>query len=233
MSKIIKVVLLSLVFTLLSACGGGSGDGSNSATYPFRNAFIASLVTESEQFFSLSGSIEGSPPFGSGRVFNSTLSNTPFLATPAQRKLHHRTGSFTVNGAEFSIDQRDYLYYDFNFNYLGQIGLDDFLIVTGSSFLPATVQVGDSGVLYTGNKYLNSSFNTQIGTQSAVFSVDENSDRTFSDSVLLTIEITDYDLLGDVITSTTNLYYLTADERMLPINSVFESETKLITTTYQ
>lgn len=229
MSKIVKVALLSLVFTLLSACGGGGGGGGNSPDYPFRNAFIASLVTTSQHNFSLSGNINGSPLTGSGSVVDAALVNGAFLGAASQMQISTTTGSFTVNGAGFPINQTDFSFYDFNFNYLGHIG-SDFLIVSGSTFLPVTVQFGDSGVLYTGNLYTDSTFTTQIGTQSAVFSVDDDSR---SDRALLTIEKTNYDLFGNVVTTTTNLYFLTLDGRLLPINSVFESATELITTSFQ
>ena len=232
MSKIVKVALLSLVFTLLSACGGVSvsDGGGNSTAYPFRNAFIGSLVTTSVNNVALSGYIGGSWVTGSARVVNNALVNGTFLlGMPSQLQTKTTTGSFTINGVPFPMNETEFSYYDYNYNYLGQIG-PDFLIVSGPTFLPSTVQFGDSGVLYEGSTYADAQFSRQIGTQSAVFSVDP--DR-YSDRALLTIEITNYDLFGNIVEILTNSYYLTLDGRLLPISSLGESGPDFLDINYQ
>lgn len=213
MKKNLKRILPVLLASVLLACGGGGGGGgsSGSATpapaplsyiFLFYKAWVDSVKTAANQSFVLSGATNTYPVTGSGTITNTDLRNSylPYFGTFGFTATESLTGTALVNNTSVPLNTSDLNYYDALYRPLGSIG-DTNLLVTGNANIPLGVQIGDTGTIYTGTTYADSSFVTQIGTQTVTYSV--AADPTSSTHALVTTTIVSKDLTG-LVTATTN-----------------------------
>jgi len=190
---------------VLASCGGG-GSSAPATTYPLQAAWISSLTTASTRNFTVSGTDNTYTATGSGTDAEAAITAGTFRGTSCQQQVETVTGSVTINSTSTSLNATNTSYYDSNYNYLGQIGAGEYLIVDNGSWnLPTTVTVGSSGTIYTGKTYQDNTFATQIGTETGTYSI---STDTVANSALATLVITQRDLTGAVTQTTTEQIHI-------------------------
>ena len=232
MLKLIKILTAASALALMTACGGGGGGSSAPATtYPFQAAWISSLTTASNRNFTVSGTANTYTATGSGTDAQAAITAGTFRGTSCQQQVETVTGSVTVNSTTNSLNATNTSFYDSNYNYLGQIGSSEYLIVDNGSWnLPATVTVGSSGTIYTGKTYRDNTFATQIGTETGTYSI---SNDTVANSALATLVITNYDLTGTVTSTDTEMIHVYTNGTSSNINANSVSGNINLTITYQ
>ena len=212
--KLLSPVMLTLFLSfLLSACGGGGGGGGSSSTpapapippvsylFLFNKAWTDSIKTAANQSFTLTGTTNTYPVTGSGTITNTALSSVIiFNRYPAYSADETLTGTATVRGIVVPLNSADTNYYDLIYRPVGSTG-DTNMLVDGNANIPITVQIGDSGTIYSGKTYSDSNFTTQIGTQTVTYAV--AADPSSSVYALITTTIVSKDLTG-LVTSTSN-----------------------------
>ena len=149
----------------------------------------------------MTGTTNTYPVTGSGTITNTALSSVIiFNRYPAYSADETLTGTATVRGIVVPLNSADTNYYDLIYRPVGSTG-DTNMLVDGNANIPITVQIGDSGTIYSGKTYSDSNFTTQIGTQTVTYAV--AADPSSSVYALITTTIVSKDLTG-LVTSTSN-----------------------------
>ncbi len=192
MLKTIKTIAAVSALALMTACGGGGGGGGAAApvastdTFPL-TTILANSLQSSSNTFTISGTSSGSVIAGSGTVTRGSLSAGTFEGLAAQQRTTSVTGSFTVNGTSYALNNSAVDWFDSNNVPVGESGGDDYIVVTGTPTIPATVRVNDTGTLYTANRYSNSTKSVLRGTETVTYVVEADT-ATTALLTLITIE---------------------------------------------
>ncbi len=201
-----KILRLSRLFLILFSCGfvigcGGGGGGpatpvASTDTFPLAIIFANSLQSSSSPF-SISGSVNGVSVSGSGTVTRGSLRSGTFEGVTAQQRTVTATGSFSVNGISYSLNNSSVDWFDPNYLPLGETGGADYVVVTGVPVIPANVRVNDTGTLYTANRYSSSAKTLLRGTETVTYVVEADTAST----ALLTLITTEKDNFNSTIST--------------------------------
>jgi hypothetical protein len=176
MLKAIKTVAVIGTLALMTACGGGGGGGAaapvaSTEAFPFTTAIANFVTTSSSNNYSITGTVNGVAVTGSGTVTFGNVSSGTFEGAAAQQRTTTATGSITVSGTTVPLNSSSVDWFDSNNVPLGESGGDDYIVVTGTPTIPATVRVNDTGSLYTANRYADSTKAALRGTLTVTYVV--------------------------------------------------------------
>lgn len=193
MLKMIKTLVAVSTLALMTACGGGGGGGSSGPvastdTFPL-TTILANSLQSSSNSFTVSGTSSGTAITGSGSATRGSLSAGTFEGAAAQQRTTTVTGSITANGTTVPLNSSSVSWVDSNNVPLGESGGTDYIVVTGTPTIPATVRVNDTGTLYTANRYSNSTKSVLRGTLTVTYVVEADTAST----ALLTLIRTEKD----------------------------------------
>lgn len=217
---------------LLAACGGGGGGEAapvaSTETFQLRTAYVNHVNDTQTRSAQLSGRINGVDVTGRATLSAGALTNTTFEGLPALAKTSTVAGTLTVNGAAVPITVTTTTYVDAAYNPLGEADGDEYQVVSGTVAIPATGKVGDSGVWYTAERYVDSGKSSRLGTLTVSYALEADTATT----ALLRIVGTDRDTGGNTTTTTTARYRLTPAGALTPISEVSSDSTGTLTATY-
>ncbi len=193
MLKTIKTLAAVWAMALMTACGGGGGGGTatpvaSTDTFPL-TTILANSLQSSSNTFTISGTSSGATIAGSGTITRGSLSAGAFEGVAAQQRTTTVTGSFTLNGTSYALNTSIVDWFDSNNIPVGESGGTDYVVVTGTPTVPATVRVNDTGTLYTANRYSNSTKSVLRGTETVTYVVEADTAST----ALLTLIVTEKD----------------------------------------
>lgn len=186
MQKIIHWITLACLTTLLAACGGGGGGGGGAAsnavastdTFQVRTAWVNYYTDAGTHPLTVSGTSSGHAYSGTGSTITSGPTYGTQFYSQCQGSLCYFASTsvnatIAVAGQTTSISGSGTLYADSNYNPVGSSNSSEYVLVQGSASIPATGKVGDSGVLYTANRYSVSgpSGSQLIGTQTMSYAL--------------------------------------------------------------
>jgi hypothetical protein len=192
------------VMLLLTACGGGGGDGMTAAPGPISVNFTTALGTMVTMGLSanvtLSGTVSGAAVTGTGTYVLTPVSNNPpvlFAGSPANGLT--LTGNFqaTAAGQAITISSTVTDYYEpATHRYMGEQQNNpppgnEFDIASPPLSFPGTVQSGDSGTLGTVMRYTNSTQSSPLGTITVSYLV--KADAANSNALIIELITKTYD----------------------------------------
>jgi len=195
MKKSLVVALSVSGLLFLTACGGGDNDVSTAINapveYQLRTAYLNQLTMLSgSRKFKLTGSFVengfSETINGEGTEDIGAMAATTFEGKSAQKKTTITRGFAVVaNNRNVTLDSVEDVYFDTNYNPLGQIGneyVDEngslYTVVTSSTPIPATARVNDSGSLSSSNRYSSTSRTKLLGTYNVSYIVQEDTAST-------------------------------------------------------
>ncbi len=191
MLKMIKILVAVSAMALMTACGGGGGAATPVAstdTFPL-TTILANSLQSSSNTFAIRGTSSEATIAGSGTVTRGSLNAGTFEGVAAQQRTTTITGSFTVNGTSYALNASTVDWFDSKNVPVGESGGTDYVVVTGTPTVPATVRVNDTGTLYTANRYSNSTKSVLRGTETVTYVVEADTAST----ALLTLIVTEKD----------------------------------------
>lgn len=212
----VKTLVALSTSALLVACGGGGGSSGGSSgpvvstdTFQLKTAYNNILWNTSPSSFTLSGSVIAAGSTyqvsGSGTVSRGSLLSSSFEGKPGYSKYYSTSGTVTVNGVTRPANASYTDYVDLNYVPLGMSGSSEYMVVTSANQVPVTAKVNDSGTWYQGNRYLNSSKITLLGTRVVSYAMLPDTANT----AILSVVITDKDKQGKTTYTDTNRYRMT------------------------
>lgn len=208
MRKIIHWISLACFTTLLAACGGGGGGTSavaSTETFQLRAAWVNYYTDAGSHPFTVNGSSSGYAYSGTGSVATSGANAALFQGVNCFYATTSLGATITVAGQTTQISGSGTLYADYNYNPLGSSNANEYVVVQGTATIPATGKVGDSGVLYTANRYSDVSMAIQTGTQTMSYTLAADTATT----ALLRISIVNKNLSGGTDSTETLTFRIT------------------------
>ena len=177
----IKYVVAAASVALMTACGGGGGGSSgpvaSTSTFNVLAAYVSTFTSPSVNNFNISGSSGSTSVSGSGTATIGNVSSGTFEGQSALQRTTTVTGSFTVNGTSYPLNSSQVSWTDSNYVPLGSVD-NEYTVITGTPTLPTAVRVGDTGPVYTANRYTNSSKTTLLGTVTSTYVVEADTAST-------------------------------------------------------
>ncbi len=183
MRKWISIALVCLVAVFSSGCGDGTGTGSraetsqylaSTETFNLRSAWINFLQRPRALVVDATGQQGGAPYTSRSVSYQSPL----FITTFEGRQVWGQIATTEINasrsGGAVTGVLSSVVYYDGNFNYLGDSG-DAYSVADSSLSLPDSVRVGDRGLLYTATIYADASKTNVLGTERMTYVIEPDS----------------------------------------------------------
>jgi hypothetical protein len=227
-------VFVSLVFCL-TGCGGGSGSTpiattpvASTETYQLKTALANQASNSRSLPYTISGTSSGTSVSGSGTITQSSLMNATFEGETVLQKVTTDTVSLVVNGVTSPMASTSTNYMDSNYIPKGSSSTNEYDVVTGSVNIPATIRVNDTGIMYTTNRYTDSTKKSSLGTYVTSFVLQPDSAST----ALLKIISTQQNTSGVVTSIRTDNYRMTPAGALTHISKSGVGDTISITFTY-
>lgn len=223
--------LAMIMAVLLAACGGGgSSDGPvvSTATFQTRTALSNSTQDTRSSPFQVTGTISGINVAGSGIVTESPVTSTTFEGKSALRKLTNTTMELTRSGQSIPLSWSSASYFDSNYNPMGYVSDDAYVVMSNNVTIPNTARVNDTGVLYTASIYLDSSKTTLLGTETASYVLAPDTAST----ALLKITTIEKDTSGNTVSTSTAAYRITPAGDITLISEKFLSDGDVLNFAY-
>ncbi len=211
-----------LLAILVSACGGGGGGGGAAVAVPVVSAssfsmpaVLADQVNNGyTQNFSISGTqVVGGTTFnvtGTGTITVAPASNAVFEGQVALQNSSTTTVTLTVNGITAPpVTETSQSFSTTSYAPLGMSN-GEYWVVQGVPVIPATVKVGDTGVIGTYTRYTDNTKTSVLGTAQASYVVEADTATSAVINLILrefdnasVVELTDQirwriDTLGNV-----------------------------------
>ena len=168
MLKKLKYAAAVATLSLLAACGGGGGGSSgpvtSTETFQVRTALTNYLTNTATYTGTISGTYSSNPVTGTMVVTQGSLGAGTFEGQSALSKATTATGNIIVNGTNVPSAVTTTMFFNSNYVPLGESGGTDYEVVTGAVTIPTTARVGDTGNLYSVNRYSSSSKTLLRGT---------------------------------------------------------------------
>ena len=184
-----KLLTATVLFSLLSACGGGGGGVSGPVasveSFSLAKLWANMLTTPSTNNVTISGTINGAPVTGSGTNTISGLSAGTFEGMPAQQQTQKIASSLVTNGQTIPVNESITTWVDSNNTPKGESGGDDYIVVTALGNLPTAARINDTGTAYTANRYANSTKAVLRGTRTVSYLVEADTATTALVSMII------------------------------------------------
>lgn len=223
--------MTSLLMVGLSGCGGGGGGGGGSSgpvastlSFPLQSAYKALVASGRSKSLTVSitavsGTTVSGPCSGTGSVVvapattPATFEGKPALSavTTLTLTMSASPGCNAVTTATTST-----AYYDSNYAALGSnvVGGDYGVFLTPLS-VPASVKVGDTGIVGTETLYTNSTKATGKGTSTLSYLIEPDTSTTAIADLIATTS----DAAGKLAATEQDRYQLTAVGALTPISA--------------
>lgn len=164
-----SALVLGLLVALLCGCGGGGGGddapGQDSTdTFALWSAYANFVQRSATDTASIGGNHGAVPVTGSASVTTGKLTSTSFEGNTAYGQTTVVAGTLTANGQTLPLASTSDDLYDASYRRLGAASSGAYDVVTAFTPFPATAKVGDTGRLYTANRYTDTSKGTLLGT---------------------------------------------------------------------
>ena len=200
MIRRIKLLLVFGAMTLITACGGGSSETTTTSTVASTESFmlkaaIANALQAGANNITINGFMSGTAITGSGTVTRGTLSSGTFEGASLFQQTTTSTIKITVSGVTVPFNDTTVEWYDSNYIPIGDSDGDEYTVVNGTPIIPTTVKVNDTGILYTANRYSDSTKTTLLGNSSVSYVVQADTATT----ALLKFINKETDTNGDII----------------------------------
>ena len=229
-----KLLTVTAVFSLMSACGGGGGgvSGPVASTESFNLATVWAnlLTTPSTNNVTISGTFNSGvdPVTGSGTISYSNLSAGTFEGKPLQKQTQTNAISLVSKGQTIPINETFATWVDSNYTPNGESGGDDYVVVSALGTLPSAARINDTGNLYTANRYADSTKAVLRGTRTATYVIEADTASTALVSLILEEKNT-----SNVTTSKSTLQLrITPTGAFTRIKETFVSTTVSLIVTY-
>jgi hypothetical protein len=162
--------------SFLASCGGGDGDnGASTRTYELHAAWVNYVTDSGTKAFTLTGMSPaiavGTEFTGSGTATFGQLDSATFESQPALTKAIAATGLIYATGHTVPYDSRSRLYFDSNYLPVGAVSTGAYTVVTSAATIPQTAKVDDTGPVYTGTTYADSTKTTIVSTSRGTYAV--------------------------------------------------------------
>jgi len=227
----LKLLFISTLLFLISACGGGGGGGggpvTSAETFQLKTAYVNFFNGSNSLPFTLSGTSSGYAVTGSGTLTESVPVNSTFELVSALQKNSTITYTLTVNSVTSSTASSSSSYADSNYVPLGGTG-SEYTVITGSTSIPLTARVGDSGTWSTENRYTNSSKSSLIGTTTTTYVLEADTATT----ALLKIIDTDKNTSGTTTATTIETYRITPSGGITHVSASISKSPTYLTFTF-
>lgn len=208
-----------LFSSLLAACGGGGGGGdspevvASTETFQIRQAWITNVQTAESRSVTYSGTFQGRPLSGSGRVTSGSPTATTFEGQSAYAVVSTVTATIRIDGTDYPLSSSGTSYFGLDYLPLGN-SVDDYQVFT-SSTIPMTARVNDTFIAYTGNIYPNSAKAYRTGTVTGTVVLEPD---TASTALLKLIE-DERNLSGTLVSQSISVYRITPQGGTTPLYS--------------
>ncbi len=202
------------VAVVLAACGGGGGSSSTPATSsPISFSLAAANMGLTKNGYSYTANITGSEVVsgvsyvvtGTDSVTDASAVSATFEGQPALLNTYVSVSNLTVSTASgVFVTSTSSIYteqdYSTTTSYvpLGYTSPGIYAVVQGTSTVPATVQVGDTGLLANANIYSDSTKSILIGTSQTTYLVEPD---TTANAAIFNITTKTYDASNNLIES--------------------------------
>ncbi len=208
------VVILGLLATLVTACGGGdgSGSGTQSGTYDLQAGYSNLVTTGFTSNVSLSGTVitDGvSASFtGTGTLTLTAGASTTFNGAAAVAQQETLSATVTSDGQSEPVTTNETNYYGTGtYAYVGQTANGEYAVSQAPLTYPDSVVVGSSAVLGTVSVYSDSTMSTPLGSSQVSYAVTASD---VADSLTVTITTQDYDTSNDLLETDVATYTLSS-----------------------
>jgi hypothetical protein len=236
MFKQLKLVASLAITATLVACGGGGDSGPaapvvSTESYQFRNVYVNYITTSQTKQYTISGTSSGVAVTGTGVVTFGNVSPANFEGRAVLSRSVTATGSLVVNGQSVPLNTTSTAYFDSNYNPVGGVSTEYEVINSTPPSIPQTVKIGDTGILYTFNRYPTSTKAFSLGTNTVSYVIEPDTATT----ALVTIIGTEKDTSGKLTSSSSAVFRATASGNITLVKETstdYTSNTTL-TATYQ
>jgi hypothetical protein len=181
MINTIKLLLATASVALLTACGGGGGGTptvvASTSTFNILAAYVSTFTSTSVNPFTITGTSGSTAITGSGTATVGSVTSGTFEGNAALRRSTTVTGSFTANGQTVPLNATSVSWTDSNYVPLGSVD-DEYTVINGTPTLPTAARVGDTGPVYTANRYTSSAKTTSVGTITSTYVVEADTAST-------------------------------------------------------
>lgn len=219
-----------LVALGLVGCGGGGGDGpvTSIETFQLRTAFTNYLKSTQTHSGTLSGTYLGVSVSGNFTVTQGALSAGTFEGVAAERKTTLLTGTITGTGGSVPIAASATSFWDSSYLPLGSSGGTDYEVVIGAAIIPATARVSDTALIFTANRYADSTKVTRRGTKEVTYAMEPD---TASTALLKLIGI-NKDTGGTTTSTSSSTYRITPSGGLTRLSEFSTDANGTLTFTY-
>ena len=220
MKTAIVILFATVSIALITACGGGSGGGSETvapvaSTLSFSMAGFKNLrKVASSGTFSISGNCVGTGSENSGAAYNTNLYGAAYGQTQVTTLNYTNcTGSGVTTSNKF---------YDINFTTIAVVNSDGkFLEGTAVNALSATVKVGDTLTLTNLRLYATSAKQIQLNTGMQSIVIDPDT----SQSVIVKVVTQFYDTNNQLSMTSQGRYQLNSNGNVKELSSKMDLAT--------
>lgn len=182
MLKKLKYAAAVATLSLLAACGGGGGGSSgpvaSTSAFNVLAAYVGTFTSPSTNTFSIAGTSGSNQITGSGTATTGNVTSGTFEGLASLQRTTTVTGSFSVNGTSYPLASSVVSWMDSNYVPRGSDGAGEYTVISGTPTLPSSVHVGDTGPVYTANRYTSSSKTTPVGTLTSTYVVEADTAST-------------------------------------------------------
>jgi hypothetical protein len=235
---IATVVVVALLASALSACGGGSSLATTPATTSFdMQTGITGLVMNGQTAtVTLSGTAigsGGSVPFtGTGTLTLAPGVTATFNGAGALSQIESISGTVTAAGqtAPYSSSVTDF-YATGNDAFVGEIGTSEYDVAQAPFTYPTAVMAGSSGVLGTTSNYTDSTMGVAQGTTQVSYAVTAVSGSSSSVMVAVTDQVDDTQ--GTLVETDVTNYSLTDAGVLSLVSASVQNSSGTLTVTVQ
>ncbi len=150
---------------------------ASTSSFNILAAYVSTFTSTSVNPFSITGATGTTPITGSGTATVGSVSNGSFEGNAALRRSTTVTGSFSANGQTVPLNSTSVSWTDSNYVPLGSVD-DEYTVINGKPTLPIAARVGDTGPVYTANRFTSSAKTTPLGTVTSTYVVEVDTAST-------------------------------------------------------
>lgn len=219
MKMFLKLILAATSFSFITACGGGGGGtGTETSTQKFN--LLAAYTSEFEKntFHRFTATGDGGLT-GAGTVTRGVATSGIFEGKSALQRTVVVTGNLNINGVVTPLNSVTVQWANNSLLPAGSVG-DEYSVVFGAVNIPNEIIVGDTGILFSSNRYSNSSKTIQLGTVVSSYVVEADT----ATSAMVTIINTHRSISNQLQHTTTEKLKITADNKITRINQTYLSD---------